>query len=133
MTARFVRTLGILTLLTPLPVVAGSAAGEAILPPLVPWDGKSRELALAPTDEWATPAERSGLTETPRYDETVAWVERLVAAAPELSMVSLGKSGEGRDVWMVIASRDGGTPEASRCCWCRGGCTPARSTARTPG
>ena len=61
MTARFVRTLGALALLlTPLPLVAGSAAGEAILPPLIPWDGRSRDLALAPDDEWATPAERSG-------------------------------------------------------------------------
>lgn len=100
-----------LSLLLAHPVLAGSAAREAILPPLVPWDGKSRELMLGPGDEWVTPSEETALTTTPRYDETVAWLERLVEAAPELSMTSLGKSGEGRDVWMVVASRDGASPE----------------------
>jgi Zinc carboxypeptidase len=78
-----------------------------ILPPALPWSGASRDLALPPDsrDPWVTSSEKSGLTETPTYDETVAWLKGLVAAAPDLDMVSLGKSGEGRDLWMVIASR----------------------------
>ncbi len=84
-----------------------------ILPPELPWSGKSLELAVDPTHEWATPFETSGLERTPRYAETAAWLERLADAAPELTMVSLGKSAEGRDVWMVIASASGAaTPEA---------------------
>ncbi len=96
-------------------LVPGPAtADDSVLPPLVPWDGRSRELMLAPDAEWVTPAEKTALGATPRYDETVAWLERLTAAAPELTLVSLGRSGEGRDVWMVVASRDGATPEALR-------------------
>jgi len=79
---------------------------QAPLPPEVPWDGKSQELLVDDDDLWITPAERTGLTATPNYDETVAWLQRLAAAAPELSMVSLGKSYEGRDIWMVIASKE---------------------------
>ncbi|HEX7154149.1 MAG TPA: M14 family metallopeptidase [Thermoanaerobaculia bacterium] len=76
----------------------------AILPPLPPWDGASRRLVVPANDPWITPSEKSGLRETPTYDETVAYLKRLVAAAPQLRMVSLGKSAEGRDIWMVIAS-----------------------------
>ena len=73
----------------------------AILPPEPPWDGASRKLALPADHEWATPCERSGLLETPRYEKTVAWLQKLARAAPQLSMVSLGRSAEGRDIWMV--------------------------------
>ena len=79
----------------------------APLPPVLPWDGKSQELIVAQDDPWITPAERTGLTATPTYAETVAWLERLAAAAPELNLVSLGKSHEGRDIWMVVASAEG--------------------------
>lgn len=67
------------------------------------------------TDPWVTPSERDQLRTTPRYDETVAYLKRLVAAAPQLKMISIGKSDEGRDVWMVIASKERAfSPEAMR-------------------
>ncbi|MBW3564788.1 MAG: M14 family metallopeptidase [Acidobacteria bacterium] len=89
--------------------LAGSAglAQEPPLPPLVPWDGQTRELIVPADDPWITPSERTGLTETPSYEETVAWLERLVAASPKLRMVTIGESGEGRDIVMVIASNEG--------------------------
>lgn len=87
-------------------VQAGEAARTALLPPELPWNGASLKLMLAPEAKWVTPSERSGLTRTPSYDETVAWLRRLVTAAPELHLVSLGKSPEGRDIWMVVASRE---------------------------
>ncbi len=91
------------------------AASEPILPPLPPWDGKSRELIAAKDDPWLTPAEKTDFRLTPSYEETVAWLRKLVAAAPQLKMVSLGKSPEGRDLWMIVASREGAsTPEALR-------------------
>jgi murein tripeptide amidase MpaA len=95
---------------------AGSDAGRtAILPPELAWPGKSRALVRPPTDPWATPAEKSGLTTTPRYDETVAWLRQLAAAAPNLAMLSLGRSPEGRDIWVVVASKEGArTPEELR-------------------
>jgi hypothetical protein len=95
---------------------AASAAppgGEAVLPPEPPWNGPSLSLALPASDPWATPAEKEGLQRTPRYDQTVSWLQKLVAAAPELRLLGLGRSPEGRDIWMVVASREGAqTPEA---------------------
>ncbi len=85
------------------------------LPPTIPWDGKSRELVVPADDPWITPCERSGLTASPSYNETVRWLRRLTAVSPELVMISLGRSHEGRDVWMVIASSDQAfTPKALR-------------------
>ena len=97
------------------PIRGAAAEVQAILPPEIPWKGKSLSLAVAPAHRWATPAEKSRFERTPRYDETVSWLKRLVAAAPQLRMVSLGRSPEGRDVWMVIASKDRAfTPQALR-------------------
>jgi hypothetical protein len=98
-------------------LLASSLIAEVnpVLPPVQTWNGKSRSLVAAASDAWVTPSEKSGLRTTPSYDETVAWLRRLVDAAPELEMISLGKSHEGRDVWMVIASKEKAfTPEAMR-------------------
>jgi murein tripeptide amidase MpaA len=104
----------VLALLLPIQIFS-QAAQQAILPPELKWNGKSESLIVAKNDPWITPAEQSGFIGTPRYDETVQWLQRLVAAAPELKMVSLGKSPEGRDIWMVIASKERAfTPEALR-------------------
>jgi hypothetical protein len=35
-----------------------TAASEPILPPLIPWNGKSRALVVAKNDPWITPARR---------------------------------------------------------------------------
>jgi murein tripeptide amidase MpaA len=86
-------------------VPGGGPTREALLPPELPWNGRSRELLVSATDPWITPSEKSGLLRTPSYDETVEWLKRLVAKAPELRLISLGKSAEGRDVWMVVAAR----------------------------
>ena len=100
---------------TALPTLAGSAGEEAILPPELPWSGKSRSLMVPADHPWVTPAEKTRLARTPRYEQTVSWLRKLVDAAPELAMVSLGTSPEGRDIWMVIASPQGAsTPEALR-------------------
>ena len=93
------------------PAFASESAGvfsdtESLLPPVQTWSGKSESLMSTPDDPWVTPAERTGLVDTPGYDETIAWLKRLVTAAPELEMVSIGKSLQGRDFWMVIASSE---------------------------
>lgn len=82
------------------------SATEALLPPVQSWTGKSESLMVAPQDPWITPAERNGLNATPDYEETMAWLTRLVAATPDLEMVSIGKSLQGRDINMVIASSE---------------------------
>jgi hypothetical protein len=96
-----------------LPIFAADPV--APLPPLPPWSGKTRSLIVAANDPWITPSERTRLTTTPNYDDTVAWLRKLVAAAPQLKMVSLGRSAEGRDIWMVIASKEKAfTPDTLR-------------------
>ena len=85
---------------------AGQSNGAAILPPALKWHGKSQSLIAAKNDPWITPAEQSDFVRTPRYDETMQWLRKLAEAAPELEMITLGKSPEGRDIWMVAASKE---------------------------
>lgn len=90
-----------------LPLLITTAVfAQAPLPPTLPWNGKSRELIARPDDRWITVAEKTGFRATPTYEQTMVWLRQLALAAPELRMISIGRSPEGRDIWMVIASRD---------------------------
>jgi len=80
-----------------------AGAQDAELPPVKPFTGKSRSLALPPDHKWATPFERSGLKRTPRYDETIAWLANLCEASTDLEMIEIGVTNEGRKIWMVAA------------------------------
>jgi len=62
----------------------------------------------AQTPDWRTPAEISNYRTTPDYAETVAYIERIANAAPgQVKIENFGKTGEGRDLKIVIASKDG--------------------------
>ncbi|MBD0326686.1 MAG: M14 family metallopeptidase [Pyrinomonadaceae bacterium] len=64
--------------------------------------------------EWQTHSEKTDYRETPRYDETVAYSQKLAAASSLIRYMSFGKSGEGRDMPLLIASEGGTfTPEAA--------------------
>ncbi|MCC4614777.1 M14 family metallopeptidase [Xanthomonas campestris pv. asclepiadis] len=78
---------------------------SAPLPPVRAWHGASEALIATPDDPWSTPAERNDFASTPSYDETRAWLERLVAASPLLSLEVFGKSSEGRDLLLVRAHK----------------------------
>ena len=66
-----------------------------------------RSKEATPSD-WRTPAERSEYRTTPDYAETVAYLERLAAAHPDrVRIESFGRTGEGRDLKLVVASKDG--------------------------
>lgn len=107
--------LALALVLVSVSAFAQDAKSTEILPPLPPWGGETKALMLPSSDAWVTPSEASQFRTTPSYDETVAYLRRLVAAAPQLKLVSLGKSGEGREVWMLIASKERAfTPEALR-------------------
>ncbi|PIE02833.1 MAG: carboxypeptidase [Acidobacteria bacterium] len=91
------------------------ADSKVKLPPVIEFNGKSLELMAQPDDPWMTPAEQTGLTDSPAYLDTTRYLKKLVAASDSLEMRSLGKSREGRDIWMVIASNQGlFQPEAIR-------------------
>jgi murein tripeptide amidase MpaA len=57
--------------------------------------------------EWQTRAEKSDYRETPRYDETMAYCEKLDAASPLIRFSNFGRSGEGRPLPLIIAATGG--------------------------
>ena len=65
--------------------------------------------------EWQTHAEKTNYRETPRYAETIEYAQRLAQASPLIEFQTFGKSGEGRDLPLLIASEDQTfSPEAVR-------------------
>ena len=65
--------------------------------------------------EWLTHAEKTDYRETPRYAETIEYSKRLDHASPLIKFQSFGKSGEGRDLPLLIAAEgDTFTPDAAR-------------------
>jgi murein tripeptide amidase MpaA len=71
--------------------------------------------AMAEID-WQTPAEKSGFTTTPNYDDALAYLQRLAKAAPDrIHLERFGTTAEGRPMMLVVASGGGlFTPEAAR-------------------
>lgn len=57
--------------------------------------------------DWTTHYEASGYVETPRYDETIEYFNRLNQVSPQVSMINLGTSPQGRDIPMYIVDKDG--------------------------
>ena len=65
--------------------------------------------------EWKTHAERTDYRETPRYDETLAYVRRIAARSPWVRLTFFGTSGEGRRLPLVVAAKGGAyTPQTAR-------------------
>src|SRR6267143_363812 len=54
--------------------------------------------------EWQTHAEKTNYRETARYSETIAYAKRLAESSPLIEYQAFGKSGEGRDLPLLIAS-----------------------------
>ena len=86
---------------------ANTFINDSILPPIQPWAGASEALLLNAEQPWATPFEQQGYQSTPNYTDTMAWLDKLVESSDLLHKVSLGKSPQGRDIWMIVASSDG--------------------------
>jgi hypothetical protein len=65
-------------------------------------------------DHWRTKAERTDYRETDRYAEVVDFCRRLAAASPHARYTSFGRSGEGRELPLLILSEEQAfTPEAA--------------------
>ena len=65
--------------------------------------------------EWLTHAERTDYRETPRYAETVQYAKRLDQASLLIKYETFGKSGEGRDLPLLVATEgETFTPAAAR-------------------
>lgn len=89
--------------LFPVLLLPAVALAADTLPPLLPWQGSTESL-IKPKHPWVTPAELSNLTETPDYAATVSYLQKLVASSALLRMESIGKSPQGRDIWLIKAS-----------------------------
>jgi len=83
-----------------------SLSAQSFLPPLLEWKGKSEQLIASSNDPWITAAEKSNFEISPSYRETMQWFKKLADASPLFTMVSIGKSLEGRDIFMIIASSE---------------------------
>ncbi len=69
----------------------------------------------APPGEWQTRAEATGYRETGRYDEVVAYAQRIAQASPIVELQMVGKSPEGRPIPVLVLSKfKTFTPEAAR-------------------
>jgi hypothetical protein len=84
---------------------AQTVAHERLMGPATAPQGCSWTAEQQP---WLTPAEQSCYASTPTYDETMSYLKRVVAAAPaQARMVPFGKTGEGRELDIVVVSKDG--------------------------
>src|SRR5437773_2718582 len=69
---------------------------------------RAQSTRTPPPGDWRTPAERSDYATTPRDAETIAYARRVVAAAPRQARVLFrSRSGEGRDLFILVVSKDG--------------------------
>ena len=83
--------------------------------PLILPRGAMEAPAPPEPEDWITPAEASGFAATPDLAKTLAFLERLDASMPEMHLTSFGTSAQGRDVPLVIVSKDRAfTPEKAR-------------------
>ena len=65
--------------------------------------------------EWRTYAEQTDYRETPRYDSTIDYAKRLDRASSLIKYEAFGKSGEGRDLPLLIATEgETFTPDSAR-------------------
>lgn len=103
------RLLLALSLVAPF---ARAHSPQDFLPPAPAWHGASEALLAKPGNPWITPAEETGLTDSPNYADTIAWLEKLAAASPRVKLVEFGATAQGRPLYLVVASKEGAaTPE----------------------
>ena len=75
----------------------------------------SQNKTVSVPPEWLTHAEKTDYRETPRYDATIEYARRLDQASPLIKFETFGKSGEGRDLPLLIAAENETfTPDAAK-------------------
>jgi hypothetical protein len=93
-------------LFLPLLIASAFAASPVdFLPPTPPWSGRSESLVARPDNPWITPSEKMGLTDSPGYDETIAWLRRLAEASPLIDLREFGRTAQGRPLHVVVARK----------------------------
>jgi len=110
--------------LTPAQAMADSGRRPITLPPRptipgVKILGPDSLTGLLPARDvpgfWRTRAERTAWKQTADYDETMRYCRQMEGGSRWLKVVSYGQSGQGRDLPMIVASKERAfTPEAAR-------------------
>ena len=101
-------SLGHPAMAEPSPAAAKLAWDQPFLPPALAWNGASQALLRPATDPWATAFEQDPTHNvSPDYADTRKWFDRLDAASPLIRIEPFGVSPEGRELYVVIASKDG--------------------------
>jgi murein tripeptide amidase MpaA len=80
---------------------------ESFLPPAPAWSGASEKLIAPAGDKWITPSEETGLTASPNYDETSAFLNRIDKASSLVRLETFGTTPQGRKLLAAIISKDG--------------------------
>ena len=77
------------------------------LPPLIPWQGKSLQL-IQNSGPLTTDFELSDGEASPTYEDTMKFVDRLIAANPtQFSSTTIGESFGQREIKMIVANENG--------------------------
>jgi murein tripeptide amidase MpaA len=76
----------------------------ALLAPTLATNAQVAQTPIPP--DWQTRAEASSFAATSTYDETVAFLRRLQARSPSLSLSFFGNSAQGRALPLVVVSKD---------------------------
>ncbi len=87
---------------------------ETFLPPAPAWSGVSEKLIAGAKDPWITPSEKTGLTATPTYDETIAWLKKVDKQSALLRIEPIGTTPQGRKLVAVVLSKDGAAFQPSK-------------------
>jgi murein tripeptide amidase MpaA len=80
---------------------------ESFLPPAPQWSGVSEKLIVPANDKWITPSEKTGLTASPTYDETVAFLKKIDKASSFVRVENFGTTPEGRKLVAAVVTKDG--------------------------
>jgi Zinc carboxypeptidase len=80
---------------------------EDFLPPVPAWSGASEAVIAPAKDPWITPSEKTGLTATPNYADTLAFLRKMEKQSALMRIETFGQTGQGRKLVAVILTKDG--------------------------
>lgn len=87
---------------------------EDFLPPVPTWTGASEALIAPATDKWLTPSEATGLTATPNYEESMAFLEKMDKQSALMRLETFGHTAQGRKLTAAILTKDGAKFQPSK-------------------
>jgi murein tripeptide amidase MpaA len=80
---------------------------ETFLPPAPQWSGATESLIVPSTHKWITPSEKTSLTATPTFDETVAFLKKIDKASALVRIETFATTPQGRQLINVVVTKDG--------------------------